>query len=552
MGQPDSSTNSAEHPKAISPTAAYLTSKVNIETQEREGFRPRTDNQPYPLDLPIDWAADPFRDRNWCFQLHGWRMMDPYLKLYLAKRDAVPLAKAWVFLEDWSDFHREHSAEYSWYDMSTGLRALKLSVFLDAVRLGDFTPVADEWSTLFGLVERHLENLSDPENINPNNHGLFQLAGLKQLALRAFGRAGIDPALVDRARHFSDTAIVELLSSFYTSEGVNKEHSPSYHMFVGRIIEQLNIASLFPDVRGVAEILDGAGEVTPWMTHPDGSLACFGDTTGKGILLPPEAQADLATADVIVRDLSVSGLVTARTPPNTPSARAGMLIVTGAQWSHSHKHADDLSYELSHQGNPLVIDGGKFAYKRHPFRRYVKSAAAHSSLAFLNTEILPGDERGSWLSPPSISGREVHIEGEIDRLARLRHRRRFIYAPHRYLIVRDKYDAALDDTVVSTVLLHPRLEVAGAGANWTISHEGGKIAELLVHGADQVLVRRGWDDGTNRMVPGAFAGWRSPGYDKIEPATCIQALSSQLSGSLAYAIVFDPAFEDAARRGLCG
>lgn len=31
---------------------------------------------PWPFQLPLDWNVDPFRDRNWRYQLHAWRMLD--------------------------------------------------------------------------------------------------------------------------------------------------------------------------------------------------------------------------------------------------------------------------------------------------------------------------------------------------------------------------------------------------------------------------------------------------------------------------------------------
>ncbi len=43
-------------------------------------FKPRKDATPWPLQLPLDWSADPFKDNNWLFQVHAWRMIDPLLQ----------------------------------------------------------------------------------------------------------------------------------------------------------------------------------------------------------------------------------------------------------------------------------------------------------------------------------------------------------------------------------------------------------------------------------------------------------------------------------------
>ena len=59
---------------------------------------------PGPFRLPFDWHADPLRDRNWMFQLHAWRMLDPHLHRLLAE-PGHPRAFADI-LEVIADWHR--------------------------------------------------------------------------------------------------------------------------------------------------------------------------------------------------------------------------------------------------------------------------------------------------------------------------------------------------------------------------------------------------------------------------------------------------------------
>lgn len=47
---------------------------------------------------------------------------------------------ALAIIEDWHEFHIERAlpSEFGWYDMSTGIRAMKLSFFLDRALRGEF------------------------------------------------------------------------------------------------------------------------------------------------------------------------------------------------------------------------------------------------------------------------------------------------------------------------------------------------------------------------------------------------------------------------------
>src|SRR4051812_21123153 len=50
-------------------------------------FRPRKDVEPWQLSFPLDWAANPFHDVNWQFQLHAWKMIDKWRTEYERTRN---------------------------------------------------------------------------------------------------------------------------------------------------------------------------------------------------------------------------------------------------------------------------------------------------------------------------------------------------------------------------------------------------------------------------------------------------------------------------------
>jgi hypothetical protein len=109
-----------------------------------QGFRPpgRKDVPAWPLRLPIDWQADPFKDRNWRYHLHAWRMLDPLFLAYQDTNETSYLDQALEIVRDWHGHHvvEGRSGPFSWYDMSVGLRALRLAHLIDLVLHRRFAP----------------------------------------------------------------------------------------------------------------------------------------------------------------------------------------------------------------------------------------------------------------------------------------------------------------------------------------------------------------------------------------------------------------------------
>ena len=124
---------------------------------------PGRDLPPQPFRLPFDWNADPLNDRNWMFQLHAWRMLDPHLNRLLAE-PGHPRAFADI-LEVVADWHRgnvrSRPGPFTWYDMATGMRALKLALLGRTAERRGY--VFDDPGLIADLVDRHIAELSTPE-----------------------------------------------------------------------------------------------------------------------------------------------------------------------------------------------------------------------------------------------------------------------------------------------------------------------------------------------------------------------------------------------------
>jgi hypothetical protein len=108
----------------------------------------------------FDWACDPFRDINWCAQLHMWRMLDAHLLKYEASQDPCWLTRPIDIIQDYYDFHevRGLSSPYSWSDHMVGQRAMRLAYIIVALRAHSEQHAAPHSvAVLTTLAQRHCE-----------------------------------------------------------------------------------------------------------------------------------------------------------------------------------------------------------------------------------------------------------------------------------------------------------------------------------------------------------------------------------------------------------
>ncbi|WP_158644630.1 heparinase II/III family protein [Paracoccus jeotgali] len=231
----------------------------------------------FSVNLPFDWAEDPYDDPNWCFQLHCWRMGDKWLRDYFETGSCRALKKTLLIMNDWHRFHFEDDrcSDYSWYDMSAGIRAARIAFYCSAMKehQGYFEQdELDSFTSCLGeLAEAHVEFLSQEKNLHKGNHGIFQLHGLALLALCLQD---------DDAIRYAKEKFDVIMRDQFGNNGLHTENSPEYHFFVLNMIERLKLDELFPQSVS-SNILKKATSIKRWLAMPDGRLATF------GVTLPP-------------------------------------------------------------------------------------------------------------------------------------------------------------------------------------------------------------------------------------------------------------------------
>lgn len=172
-------------------------------------------------------------------------------------------------------------------------------------------------------------------------------------------------------------------------DGFHFERSPMYHaLMLEGALDVINVLStdhpacswLEPTARRMADALAG-------VTHPDGTLALFNDSTQE--IAPPPAQL-LNYAERVLE-------YEPRAPLHFPDAgyyvyrddAAWLMVDAGAagpNYLMAHAHADVFSYELSLYGQRFVVDAGVYEYAPGSMRQYVRSTAAHNTVEVDGTD----------------------------------------------------------------------------------------------------------------------------------------------------------------------
>lgn len=410
----------------------------------------RKDLPPHPFRLPFDWHADPFGDRNWMFQLHAWRLIDPHLNRLRHEPDHPrAFTDIHAIIADWHRANmRSQRGRFTWYDMATGLRALRLAYLVLATRrLG--TPLPDP-KMMVELVERHAAILTDPDRLSPGNHGLFQMNGLMALLWLHPGLPG-----AARMKRYAAKQMSRLLDRQLGPEGVHTEDAPYYHFFTVKKIARILGAPWWrgSDLAPMRARLAHAEAAANWLADPAGRCVPIGDSDESVLLTGPPA---LSAWPHIRRGAhlgaALDGYGVVRSAPDVPPERSRILFLTASFHAHGHKHADCLSFVWQEAGHNILIDSGKYGYERNAMRDYFVSTCAHSTveIGIEAFDRAAAHAYGSGLRRVTAPGETWVIEAEADRRhVGAMHRRSVFYRPGRFVLAVDHIRPA-DGTTAET------------------------------------------------------------------------------------------------------
>ncbi len=526
----------------------------------------------FPINVPVPWDADPYGNTSWRYSLNNLRWLESVVDAYAESGELRYLRFAVGVVVDW---HRQNVIEgldnpYAWHDMAVGLRAPIIAVLVDAAarctagssqhaaRPGVRFPggsgrlpapseaVSDEdlWLLLETAV-RHGRELRDPAKYAGDyNHGLYQMLGLLALSqnlpeLRNF----------PEYREYAEATAERVLLSSFSRDGVHLEHSPGYQLVLLRTLEVALNQGLV-DTPKLRERHRLAQEALAWLTHPTGHIAGFGDT----VLLVPSSRylsldcpsrcaallwvltrgeqgAPPEAVSWVAREGGYAVFRSAWTPPAEWES-ASYLVLHAGRHSRVHKHADDLTFEWTELGQPLIVDSGRFRYwYDDPRRQYVVSTRAHNTVEIderdyaipRNTAPVPSSAIRRW----SESGAVRVLEAEITHFDAVQHRRTLLFSPAEWLLVLDELSSPNEHQYTQWFHFHPDLELEqrGDGFVTTIGDTGRVLhvrrlathetqAPIMVKGQEEPRLQ-GWTALTegSEFVPNWALGFRDAGSE---------------------------------------
>jgi len=180
-------------------------------------------------------------------------------------------------------------------------------------------------------------------------------------------------------------------------DGGHFERSPMYHAVVlEQLLDVFNLLNIFPGLVPVdrldihATVDNVVAAMLDWlaaMTHPDGGLAFFHDTTlGASAtyaeLLDYSRRLDILGGDAVIDSVHWLGesdffRLTSEDSRTVALFDAG---VPAPRYQPGHAHSESLSFELSRDGRRVFVNSGVSTYDPGTERLWQRGTAAHNTV----------------------------------------------------------------------------------------------------------------------------------------------------------------------------
>jgi hypothetical protein len=387
----------------------------------------------------------------------------------------IDLAKAWLLERDQAYLDAIRRIVTSWIatnpvgmgvnwagPLEVAYRALSWTWAYGLVRdsLDDATHLA--WLGSFGdhgrFLHRHLELYSSPYNHLIGEAAVLYMLGVLFPQFRA----------ADRWRQKGRRILESRLSMQFYQDGGSAEQATVYHHATLGYALLAALAGRFAGEEFAPHVwltLERATAFSMLMTQPDGRQAAWGDNDdawpvlfdrtdgwdyrhflstgavlfGRGDfklvagrafeetawLLGPEAVAQFSAIPTRQPDrtsavLPSSGYVQLRTDWTADAdyasfdcgEQAGGLRTDGVP-SSAHGHADCLSVLAGFGGEPVLVDGGYYAYNvERPWERFFRETAAHNTVCVDNRDQAVHLEKLTWTHVPVATREAVGLSGD--------------------------------------------------------------------------------------------------------------------------------------------
>jgi hypothetical protein len=344
---------------------------ANLVFEGRYKFAPALKEINFPGGK-IDWDVNTGSAQNtYHLWLHSLNTVSYLCNAHEMTGDKKYLQKAHAILQDWVAYAKSKGGnKFLWYDHSVANRMITLTYFYQLGRKQGLW-LDEEQRRHVSLLYEHAAFLANPKNYSQYNHGVMMDKSLLLASL--FLRRSYPKA----AKGWFDLALTRIRVAFerdFTPAMVHVENSPAYHFYVSEHFAQMTALMKHFQIEpptGIVQKLALGEEFARCVTMPNRHVPMVGDT---GPMLSP------VPSSLTSKVFPDAGVMIACSP--TPKqADSTWLLFKSGYLTHTHKHADDLSFLLYTREREVFIDGGLLNYDpENPFARHLRSALAHNTL----------------------------------------------------------------------------------------------------------------------------------------------------------------------------
>ena len=366
---------------------------------------------PYTLPV-IDWNGHQNDDPEWCFMLNRMDYLDHLLLASLLTGEIGYADKAKEYILNWIAAHPTIVSEPSTRTLDTGIRvmnwmeALPYLSMLHVLTEDELTCITDSMlAQLQYLKENYLPKYKT------SNWGSIQTCAI--VSVLPFLRADFQ---TDPLYQWALDEMTLQFSIQVYPDGMHWEQSTMYH------IEVLNYGMkavhymglhLQPCPSVVKEQVYALAKALVGQLMPSGEIETFGDSDrvcARDVLSRAALLFDDPTFRFVGLDeldpesLYVLGVPAAQRyatlPASAPQSMhydgedsgmytlrsswdkdASFTMFTNGSLGSGHGHSDNLHLSVCYQGDPVLIDSGRFTYREdHPLRVQLKGMAAHNGV----------------------------------------------------------------------------------------------------------------------------------------------------------------------------
>lgn len=366
---------------------------------------------PYTLPV-IDWNDHQNDDPEWCFMLSRMDYLDHLLLASLLTGDIAYADKAKEYILNWITAHPTIVSEPSTRTLDTGIRvmnwmeALPYLSMLHALTEDELTRITD---SMFAQMQYLKENYLP--KYKTSNWGSIQTCAI--VSVLPFLRADF---LSDPLYQWALDEMTLQFSIQVYPDGMHWEQSTMYHIEVlnygMKAVHYMGLhlqpcpSAVKAQVYALAKAL--VGQLTPSgeiETFGDSDRVCARDVLSRAALLFDDPTFRFVGLDELdPESLYVLGVPAAQRyatlPASAPQSMhydgedsgmytlrsswdkdASFTMFTNGSLGSGHGHSDNLHLSACYQGDPVLIDSGRFTYREdHPLRVQLKGMAAHNGV----------------------------------------------------------------------------------------------------------------------------------------------------------------------------